>query len=72
MAIQTGKSLTDEKRMKHTVDSYYLKSPGEMNDDFMSVPAGAREHRRDRQALQGQARPGQDRTCQVRRPRGST
>jgi DNA polymerase-3 subunit alpha len=38
MAIQTGKSLTDEKRMKHTVDSYYLKSPGEMNDDFMSVP----------------------------------
>jgi DNA polymerase-3 subunit alpha len=38
MAIQTGKSLTDEKRLKHTVDSYYLKSPGEMNDDFMSVP----------------------------------
>jgi len=38
MAIQTGKSLTDEKRMKHTVDSYFLKSPGEMNEDFMSVP----------------------------------
>ena len=25
MAIQTGKSLKDEKRLKHTVDSYYMK-----------------------------------------------
>ena len=38
MAIQTGKSLTDERRLKHQVDSYYLKSPAEMNSDFMSVP----------------------------------
>jgi DNA polymerase-3 subunit alpha len=38
MAIQTGKSLGDERRMKHTVDSYYLKTPAEMNADFMSVP----------------------------------
>jgi len=38
MAIQTGKSLNDEKRLKHTVDSYYLKSPSEMNSDFMNVP----------------------------------
>jgi DNA polymerase-3 subunit alpha len=34
MAIQTGKSVKDEKRLKHTVDSYYLKSPSEMNVDF--------------------------------------
>src|SRR5688500_5795949 len=38
MAIQTGKSLNDERRLKHTVDSYYLKTPSEMNADFSSVP----------------------------------
>src|SRR5688572_4377351 len=38
MAIQTGKSLKEEKRLKHAVDSYYLKSPSEMNADFSSVP----------------------------------
>src|SRR5262245_45411371 len=38
MAIQTGKSLKDERRLKHTVDSYYLKSPSEMNADFKDVP----------------------------------
>ena len=38
MAIQTGKSLKEEKRLKHAVDSYYLKSPSEMNVDFSSVP----------------------------------
>ena len=30
MAIQTGKTLKDEKRLKHVVDSYYIKSPAEM------------------------------------------
>ncbi|HEY1558989.1 MAG TPA: DNA polymerase III subunit alpha [Kofleriaceae bacterium] len=34
MAIQTGKSLKDEKRLKHVVDSYYMKSPGEMDAAF--------------------------------------
>ena len=34
MAIQTGKSLKDEKRLKHVVDSYYMKSPGEMDVAF--------------------------------------
>ncbi|MBC7977421.1 MAG: DNA polymerase III subunit alpha [Myxococcales bacterium] len=38
MAIQTGKSLKDEKRLKHLVDSYYLKSPEEMNLAFKDVP----------------------------------
>jgi len=37
MAIQTGKSVKDEKRLRHSVDSYFLKSPGEMNADFMNV-----------------------------------
>ncbi len=37
MAIQTGKSLKDEKRLKHTVDSYYMKSPAEMNKHFHDV-----------------------------------
>src|SRR5690349_5432009 len=38
MAIQTGKSLKDEKRLKHLVDSYYLKSPAEMEAAFKDVP----------------------------------
>jgi DNA polymerase III subunit alpha len=38
MAIQTGKSLKDEKRLKHVVDSYYLKSPSEMNAAFKDCP----------------------------------
>jgi len=37
MAIQTGKSLKDEKRLKHQVDSYYLKSPSEMDAHFKDV-----------------------------------
>jgi DNA polymerase-3 subunit alpha len=38
MAIQTGKSLKDEKRLKHTVDSYYMKAPMEMDAHFKHVP----------------------------------
>jgi DNA polymerase-3 subunit alpha len=38
MAIQTGKSLKDEKRLKHVVDSYYMKSPAEMAQAFKDVP----------------------------------
>src|SRR5262249_56578316 len=38
MAIQTGKSLKDEKRLKHVVDSYYIKSPSEMDADFKDCP----------------------------------
>src|SRR5262245_51919386 len=37
MAIQTGKSLKDEKRLKHVVDSYYMKSPAEMEAAFKEV-----------------------------------
>ena len=37
MAIQTGKSLKDEKRLKHVVDSYYMKSPAEMDAAFKDV-----------------------------------
>src|SRR5204863_5460894 len=37
MAIQTGKSLKDEKRLKHTVDSYYMTSPSEMDAHFKDV-----------------------------------
>src|ERR1043165_1902953 len=37
MAIQTGKSLKDEKRLKHVVESYYMKSPTEMESAFRDV-----------------------------------
>jgi DNA polymerase-3 subunit alpha len=37
MAIQTGKSLKDEKRLKHSTDSYYMKSEIEMNAAFKDV-----------------------------------
>jgi DNA polymerase-3 subunit alpha len=39
MAIQTGKSLKDEKRLKHVVDSYYMKSPAEMEAAFKDCGA---------------------------------
>ena len=48
MAIQTGKSLKDEKRLKHDVDSYYMKSPTEMDARVQGRPRGDREHREDR------------------------
>ena len=38
MAIQTGKSLKDASRLKHTVDSYYMKSPAEMDAHFKHIP----------------------------------
>ncbi len=38
MAIQTGKSLKDEKRLKHITNSYYLKSPSEMEAHFKDIP----------------------------------
>ncbi|HEX5060509.1 MAG TPA: DNA polymerase III subunit alpha, partial [Kofleriaceae bacterium] len=38
MAIQTGKSLKDDKRLKHSVDSYYLKSPAEVNAELRDCP----------------------------------
>src|SRR5688500_9087780 len=38
MAIQTGKSLKDEKRLKHVVDSYYMKTASEMDVAFKDVP----------------------------------
>ena len=38
MAIQTGAKMSDDKRLKHNVDSYYLKSPAEMNKHFMDIP----------------------------------
>src|SRR3954471_23227639 len=38
LAIQTGKSLKDEKRLKHVVDSYYMKAPSEMDAAFKDIP----------------------------------
>ncbi|MCG8416806.1 MAG: DNA polymerase III subunit alpha [Proteobacteria bacterium] len=38
LSIQTGKTTSDEKRLRHQVDSYFLKSRAEMEDDFKDVP----------------------------------
>jgi DNA polymerase-3 subunit alpha len=38
MAIQQGRTLADEKRLKHDVSSYYLKSPAEFNAHFRDLP----------------------------------
>ncbi|MDA3862676.1 MAG: DNA polymerase III subunit alpha [Deltaproteobacteria bacterium] len=38
MAISQGKKITDENRMKHSIDELYLKSPEEMISAFSSVP----------------------------------
>ncbi len=38
MAIQQGRTLTDDKRMQHKTDAYYLKSAAEFNDHFHDIP----------------------------------
>ncbi len=38
LCIQTGSVLSDPKRMRMTDDTYYLRSPKEMEDLFGSVP----------------------------------
>ena len=38
MCIQTGKTLADENRMKHTTEELYIKSPDEMMTLFGEVP----------------------------------
>ncbi|MBU1244979.1 DNA polymerase III subunit alpha [Myxococcota bacterium] len=38
MAISQRKRLSDEGRLKHDVDEYYLKSPEEMIEAFSAVP----------------------------------
>ena len=42
IAIQTGKLLTDPKRMQMTDDTYYLRSPQEMAEIFAEVPEAIR------------------------------
>src|SRR5262249_43476591 len=53
MCIQQGKTVTDERRMHHKTDAYYIKSPSEMNAYFKDIPA----------ALENAARVGAD--CNV-------
>ena len=38
LCIQTGNTLTDEKRMKMTTEEFYLKSPQEMKNAFSYAP----------------------------------
>ena len=38
LCIQTGKKVTDEDRMRMTVDEFYVKSPQEMADYFKNIP----------------------------------
>jgi DNA polymerase III subunit alpha len=38
LAIQTGKTVKDEGRLRHTTDAYYLKSPAEMAAQFKDLP----------------------------------
>jgi len=38
LCIQTGKTLSDEKRMRMSTDEFYFKSPGEMKERFAEIP----------------------------------
>ncbi len=38
LSIQTGKTTSDEKRLRHTVDEYFIKSPSQMNEAFSDCP----------------------------------
>lgn len=42
IAIQTGKTLDDPKRLKMTGDSNYFRSPAEMSELFAAVPEAVR------------------------------
>jgi DNA polymerase III subunit alpha len=38
LCIQSGKTASDQKRLRHEVDEYFLKSPSEMEAPFKDVP----------------------------------
>ena len=38
LSIQTGSKMSDQNRLKHNVDSYYLKNLAQMEADFKHVP----------------------------------
>ena len=38
MAIQSGKTIADEKRLRHTTDAYFIKSAAEMEAPFHDLP----------------------------------
>jgi len=38
MAIQSGKTIADEKRLKHATDAYFIKSAAEMEASFRDLP----------------------------------
>ena len=38
MAIQSGKTIADEKRLRHTTDAYFIKSAAEMEASFRDLP----------------------------------
>jgi len=38
MAIQSGKTIADEKRLRHATDAYYIKSAAEMEAPFRDLP----------------------------------
>lgn len=38
LAIQTGKKMTDEDRMRFPTDDFYIKSPEEMEEFFRNIP----------------------------------
>lgn len=38
LCLQTGKTLSDEKRMRLSSDEFYFRSPGEMKEKFAEIP----------------------------------
>ncbi|HEY0715249.1 MAG TPA: DNA polymerase III subunit alpha, partial [Polyangia bacterium] len=38
MCVQQKRTIKDEKRLQHSTDAYYLRSPGEMNELFRHWP----------------------------------
>jgi DNA polymerase-3 subunit alpha len=53
MCVQQKRTVKDDKRLQHTTDAYYLRSPSEMNELFKHWP----------QALENAARIGEE--CKV-------
>ncbi|HUT53459.1 MAG TPA: DNA polymerase III subunit alpha [bacterium] len=38
LCIQTGKTMSDDKRMRMSTDEFYFRSPGEMKEKFAELP----------------------------------
>ena len=72
LCIGTGKSVSDEKRLKYHGDQFFLKTADEMAAVFGDYPGGDGEHDAHRRAVQRRRCRRARRTCRISRCRRAT